>query len=50
MNAKLHKCKAYNIFQIGITATAVFTGGMTTTIKRFVAGTLVLNASSLVII
>ena len=30
LNAKLHESKAYNIFQTGVTATAVFTGGMPT--------------------
>ena len=50
LNSKLHESKAYNIFQTGVTATAVFTGGMTTTMKCFVAGTLVLTASGLVAI
>ena len=50
LNAKLHESKAYNIFQTGVTAIAVFTGGMTTTMKCFVAGTLVLTASGLVAI
>ena len=50
LNAKLHESKAYNIFQTGVTVTAVFTGGMTTTMKCFVAGTLVLTASGLVAI
>ena len=50
LNAKLHESKAYNIFQTGVTATAVSTGGMTTTMKCFVAGTLVLTASGLVAI
>ena len=50
LNAKLHENKAYNIFQIGVTATAIFTGGMTTTMKCFVAGTLVLTASGLMAI
>ena len=45
LNAKLHESKAYNIFQTGVTATAVFTGGMTTTMKCFVAGTMVLTAT-----
>lgn len=30
LNAKLHDSKAYNIFQTGVSATAVFTGGMLT--------------------
>jgi hypothetical protein len=50
LNAKLHENKAYNLFQIGVSATAVFTGGMTTTMKCFVAGTLVLTASGLMAI
>ena len=50
LNAKLHESKAYNIFQTGVAAIAVFTGGMTTTMKCFVAGTLVLTASGLVAI
>ena len=50
LNAKLHENKAYNIFQIGVTATAIFTGGMTTTMKCFVAGTLVLTANGLIAI
>lgn len=50
LNAKLHENKAYNLFQVGVTATAIFTGGMTTTMKCFVAGTLVLTANGLVVI
>ncbi len=50
LNAKLHENKAYNLFQIGVSATAVFTGGMTTTMKCFVAGTLVLTANGLIAI
>ena len=50
LNARLHESKAYNIFQTGVTAVAVFTGGMTTTMKCFVAGTLVLTASGLIAI
>ena len=50
LNAKLHENKAYNIFQVGVSAVAVFTGGMTTTMKCFVAGTLVLTASGLMAI
>ena len=41
LNSKLHSNKAYNIFQIGVTALAVFTGGMTGTMKCFIAGTLI---------
>ncbi len=50
LNAKLHESKAYNLFQTGIAATAVLTGGMTTTMKCFVAGTLVMTAMGLVAI
>ena len=50
LNAKLHESKAYNIFQTGITAVAVFTNGMTSTMKCFVAGTLVLTANGLIAI
>ena len=50
LNAKLHESKAYNIFQVGVSAVAVFTGGMTTTMKCFVAGTLVLTATGLMAI
>ena len=50
LNAKLHENKAYNIFQVGVSAVAVFTGGMTSTMKCFVAGTLVLTASGLIAI
>ena len=50
LNSKLHESKAYNIFQTGVTAVAIFTGGMTTTMKCFVAGTLVLTVNGLVAI
>ena len=46
-NKKLHSNKAYNVFQISVSALAVFTGGMTTTMKCFVAGTLVLTSEGL---
>ena len=39
--------KAYNIFQTSVSALAVFTGGMTTTMKCFVEGTLILTATGL---
>ena len=50
LNAKLHESKAYNIFQTGVTAVAVLTNGMTSTISCFVAGTLVMTAVGLVAI
>lgn len=49
-NAKLHESTAYNIFQIGVTALAAFTGGMTSTMSCFVAGTMVLTANGLIAI
>ena len=50
LNSKLHESTAYNVFQTGVTAVAIFTGGMTTTMKCFVAGTLVLTVNGLVAI
>ncbi len=50
LNTELHKSKAYNYFQLGVSAVAAFTGGMSKTMKCFVAGTLVLTASGLVAI
>ena len=47
LNAKLHESTAYNVFQLGVSAVAAFTGGMSTTMKCFVAGTLVLTANGL---
>ena len=40
-NSKLHSNTAHNIFQTGVTALVVFTGGMTGTMKCFIAGTLI---------
>ena len=50
LNAKLHESKAYNIFQTGVTAVAVLTNRMTSTMSCFVAGTLVMTAVGLVAI
>lgn len=50
LNSKLHESTAYNVFQTGVTALAIFTGGMTSTMKCFVAGTLVLTVNGLVVI
>jgi len=50
LNSKLHQNKFYNYFQIGVSATAALTGGMTKTMKCFVAGTLILTAAGLVAI
>lgn len=49
-NAKLHESTAYNVFQIGVTALAVFTNGMTSTMSCFVAGTMILTSFGLVAI
>ena len=49
-NAQLHESALYNTFQIGVTALAAFTNGMTSTMSCFVAGTLVLTACGLVAI
>ena len=50
MNAKLHESTAYNFFQVGVNVVAVLTGGMTSTMSCFVAGTLVMTAAGLVAI
>lgn len=50
LNAKLHESKAYNYFQVGVSAVAVLTNGMTSTMSCFVAGTLVMTAVGLVAI
>ena len=50
LNSKLHESTAYNVFQTGVTALAIFTGGMTSTMKCFVAGTMILTADGLVAI
>ena len=50
MNQKLHSSTAYNYFQIGVSALAVFTGGMRQTMTCFVAGTMILTAVGLVAI
>ena len=47
MNQKLHSSTAYNYFQIGVSALAVFTGGMSQTMICFVAGTMILTAAGL---
>ena len=47
LNSKLHESTAYNVFQTGVTALAIFTGGMATTMKCFVAGTMILTAEGL---
>ena len=49
-NAMLHESKAYNYFQIGMAGIAAFTGGMSSNMSCFVAGTLVLTACGLVAI
>lgn len=50
LNQKLHSSALYNFAQAGINALAIFTGAATTTMKCFVAGTLVLTASGYVAI
>ncbi len=50
LNAKLHENKAYNIFQTGVTATAVFTGSMSNSMTCFIAGTLVATINGLIAI
>lgn len=50
LNQKLHESAVYNFLQVGINAVAIFTGGMTSTMKCFVAGTLVATAAGLVAI
>lgn len=47
MNQKLHSSTAYNYFQMGASALAVFTGGMSQTMTCFVAGTMSLTAAGL---
>ncbi len=55
LNQKLQSSKLYNGFQIGVSAVAVFSGGMTNgmnsvTPSCFVAGTMILTATGLVAI
>lgn len=50
LNAKLHESKAYNFFQTGVAVVSVLTNGMTSTMKCFVAGTLVLASNGLIAI
>ena len=50
LNQKLHESAVYNFLQVGVNAVAIFTGGMTSTMKCFVAGTLVATAAGLVAI
>lgn len=47
LNAKLHSSTAYNVFQFAVSATAAFTGGMTSTMNCFVAGTFILTLNGL---
>ncbi len=50
INQKLHSSAAYNLFQVGVNALAIFTGAASSTMKCFVAGTLILTATGLVAI
>ena len=45
LNQKLHESAIYNVFQAGVNALAIFTGAATTTMKCFVAGTLILTVA-----
>ena len=50
INQKLHSSVAYNVFQVGVNALAIFTGAASSTMKCFVAGTMILTATGLVAI
>ena len=50
LNENLHSSTAYNVLQIGINGLAIFTGAASTTMKCFVAGTMILTAAGLVAI
>ena len=50
LNQKLHDSTLYNVFQVGVNALAIFTGAASSTMKCFVAGTLVATATGLVAI
>lgn len=49
-NQRLHESKLYNGIQFGIDGLAALTGGMTKTMKCFVAGTMIATVSGLVAI
>ena len=50
LNQKLHDSTLYNVFQVGVNALAIFTGAASSTMKCFVAGTLVAPATGLIAI
>ena len=50
INQKLHFSVIYNGLQLSVNALAIFTGASTTTMKCFVAGTMILTAAGLVAI
>lgn len=50
LNQKLHESAAYNFIQVGVNVVAIFTGAASSTMKCFVAGTLVMTAAGLVAI
>lgn len=50
LNMRLHESTAYNIFQTGVDWIASFTGGAASTMKCFVAGTLILTPVGLITI
>lgn len=50
LNQKLHESAVYNFFQAAVNAVAIFTAGASSTMKCFVAGTLILTAAGYVAI
>ena len=50
LNQKLHESTLYNVVQVGVNALAIFTGAASSTMKCFVAGTLVMTAAGLIAI
>ncbi len=49
-NQRLHSSALYNGFQMGVNALAIFTAGATSTMKCFVAGTMIMTATGLIAI
>jgi hypothetical protein len=49
-NQQLHSSALYNGFQVGVNGLALFTGGAASTMKCFVAGTMILTAAGFVAI
>lgn len=50
LNDKMHSSNLYNAFQVGVNAVATFTGAASATMACFIAGTMVLTATGLVVI